>query len=102
MWRTLLCHFTCRPTRPAAALANPVMGVTMPDEFSDQFPYKGKAIKVTGSGDSATIMVDDLKFGAQRLGNGMWSSPGVFNHYASPSDLARHIVDYLHQFTPSG
>jgi len=72
-----------------------------PQDVSDQFSYKGKTVIITTPGDNATIAIDGVNFDAMRMGNGMWSSPGVFNHYPTLDELARHIVDYLHQFTPA-
>ena len=69
--------------------------------FSEAFPYKGQDVAIEGSGDDATISIGDKKFSATRQA-GMWRSEGVFNHYRQPGDLARHIVDYLHLFSPEG
>jgi hypothetical protein len=70
------------------------------EKFSETFSYKGKEVSIKGSGAKATFTIDDQQFPATQQA-GMWRSEGVFNHYKEPADLARHIVDYLHQFTPS-
>jgi hypothetical protein len=69
---------------------------------NERFSWKGKQITVTVSGDSGAITIDGKTFAAKLGAAGMWSSPGVFNQYRALEDLARHIVDYLHLFTPSG
>jgi len=63
------------------------------------FSYKGYDVSIFQSGDEASIKFDGQIFSATGRA-GMWSSPGVFNHYRLLGDLARHIIDYLHQFTP--
>jgi hypothetical protein len=75
------------------------MGNGSSEPESEQFSYKGYDVSISQSGDEATIKFDGQNFSATRRA-GMWSSPGVFNHYRLLGDLARHIIDYLHQFTP--
>jgi hypothetical protein len=70
------------------------------DETRTEFAYKGKQVKISQSAESATITIDGQTFKAGRSA-GMWSGAGIHNPYGALSDLARHIVDYFHLFTPS-
>ncbi len=74
------------------------MGDQSSGDLSETFSYKGNDITIEGSGEQGSITIGGKKFSIMRRA-GMWTSKGVFNHYKLPGDLARHIVDYLHQFT---
>lgn len=75
----------------------------------DEFNYMGKHVKITmnDAGDVATIAIDDKKFKATLHTEGkpednyikLWMCEDAYLMTESPELMAKHIIEYWHQYT---
>lgn len=76
--------------------------------MKDDFTYMGKHVKITmnETGDAAKITIDGKEFDAMLHTEGkpednyikLWMYENAFMMTASPELMAKHIIEYWHQF----
>ena len=74
----------------------------------DKFTYRGKSVQVelNKAGDRATVTVEGKPFKAILRTEGkpgdnyikLWMCEGAYSMAESPAAMARHIIEYWHQF----
>jgi hypothetical protein len=74
----------------------------------DKFSYMGKNVDISlnKTGDAATITIDKKKFPIKLHTEGkpednyirLWMCPDAYSMADTPEHMARHIVEYWHQF----
>jgi hypothetical protein len=57
--------------------------------------YRANEIVVSGSEEEPVLSINDVNVELERVGEerAMWTSPMVFNYYASPLELAQGLID---------
>ena len=73
-----------------------------------KFTYRGKSVQVVlnKAGDKATVTVEGKPFKAMLHTEGkpednyikLWMCEGAYSMFESPEALARHVIEYWHQF----
>ena len=74
-----------------------------------EFQYMGKSVKVamSESGNAASLMIDDKKFDIMLHTAGepednyikLWMCEDAYTMTESPEMMAKHIIEYWHQYT---
>ena len=77
--------------------------------MKDKFTYMGKDVKISvnKAGDEAAITIVKKKFTAMLHTEGkpednyirLWKCPDGYTMTETPEKMAKHIVEYWHQFT---